>query len=229
MRVVALFILVCALCIRAAVRPSHRAPLIVYVGPESAANSSVGTRGTSIRTDGTYVPGLAPPDVVERVHAVFPLATLVAVNTDDEVANKDTIVEWVARECEAVQRRAQEDCFVLSVHSYAPFASGLDPYEFRRWESAMRKWVRSRPVAEADIVTSELGTVRPTPRATRSPVVPDACEPRARIDCVAPCTWYGFAYGCRAGAFCGYRTKFACEHRPECEMVRGVCRVRANR
>lgn len=203
-----------------AVRPSHRAPVIFVV--TSFSSNSTEYKGTSIRTDGTYVHGHIEDATQVRVHTVFPMATLLSVNTDDERGNYWDIAEWMRRECFIVQRRLKDDCFVISDVEYPPFKSAMDPYEFRKWESSIKKIVRH---ALDPIQVTPLGSARPTVRVTPSPVVPDRCEARAQMDCVGgECRWYGMLHGCRTGAFCGFTTKFACEHQPECVMVRGRCR-----
>lgn len=203
-----------------ALRPSHRAPVIFVITASTASNY---TRGTSIRTDGTYAFGSISEDMKTRIHDVFPMATVLVVNTDDEARNYHQIGEWMYRECFVVQRRLKDDCFVISNVNYPPLKSALDPYEFRKWESSIKKVVRH---ALEPIHVESLGTARPTSRITASPVVPDRCEARAQIDCMGECRWYGVYHGCRTGAFCGFTTKFACEHRPECVMVRNRCRRR---
>lgn len=203
-----------------ALRPSHRAPLVFVPTPLESNRSEA--RGTSIRSDGAWRRGLVPEDAAARVREVFPLATLLAVNTDDEPANRERILAWVQRECEVVLRRAREDCFVLSALSYEPFKSALDPYAFRKWESAMRTRVKH---ALAPLEIRPLGSARPTFALTPSPVVPDACEERVQADCAAPCDWYGAFHGCKRGVFCGFSTKMACEHQSGCEFVRGRCRA----
>ena len=95
-----------------AIRASHRAPVIFAMTTRDTNRTDV--RGTSIRTDGEYRYGLVDDAVMQRVQLVFPLATVLVVNTDDELANAERIGEWMRRECFVMQRRVKDDCFVLS-------------------------------------------------------------------------------------------------------------------
>lgn len=203
-------------------RPSHRAP-VIFVVSSDASSATGGGRGTSIRTDGEWRFPNVNADTDSRIRGIFPMATVLGVDTDDEAGNHANIAEWMRRECLEVQKRTPDDCFVISSMSYPPFKSGLDPYDFRRWESSMKRVVRwSVP----DPV-SPLGSSRPTFRLTPSPTVPDACESRRSVlDCESSseCKWYGVFHGCREGVFCDFQTKFACEHQPGCAMVRNRCR-----
>lgn len=151
------------------------------------------------------------------------MATVLTINTDDEAGNYAGIHRWVRRECVEIQRRLKDDCFVLSGLNYDPFKSAKDPYEFRKWESSLKHVVR-HPLAPAEI--TPLGSSRPTFKITPSPVVPDACDARTReMDCVPPtCRWYGVFHGCKAGVFCGFATKMACEHHEGCVFSRNRCR-----
>lgn len=205
-----------------ALRPSHRSPVIFVITTEVANHTEF--RGTSIRTDGEWKFGHVPDSMQARLHAVFPMATVLSVNTDNEDENFIKISEWIHRECLTIQRRVHGDCFVLSsAKTYPPFKTATDPYEFRRWESSLKKVVR-HSLEPLDI--KPLGSARPTFAVTPSPVVPDSCEDRSQLDCRGePCRWYGMYHGCRTGAFCGFATKLACEHQKGCEFVRNRCRV----
>lgn len=204
-----------------AVRPSHRAPVIFAVTTEAATNGTE-HRGTSMRSDGQWLPGHVTQDLEARVRAVFPLSTLLTINTDDEVRNLPDIKQWMMRECTIIQRRSISDCFVLSAQkNYEPFKSALDPYDFRRWESSLKRVVRHALEPLVDV--TPLGTLRPTMPITPSPVVPDACESRLERDCVAECEWYGVFFKCHKPGFCGFSTKMACEHYG-CQFIRNRCR-----
>jgi hypothetical protein len=207
-----------------ALRPSHRAPVIFVITHEFTNHTEL--RGTSIRIDGEYRFGHVSPDLLIRIQTVFPMATILSVHTDDEVGNFNFISEWMIRECFKIQRRMKDDCFVISSHSYPPLKSSLDPYDFRKWESSIKKIVRH---ALRPVVVTSLGTARPTPPITPSPVVPHSCNDREfKRDCVSPCVWYGIVHGCQTPPFCGFSTKFACEHQPDCVMIRNRCRPRSS-
>lgn len=205
-----------------ALRPSHRAPVLFVVTTLDTNQSEF--RGTSIRTDGEWRFGHIDEATQDRIHAVFPMATVLSVNTDDEAGNKNHISEWMHRECGQIQRRQADDCYVLSLtQDYAPYRTAVDPYEFRRWESALKQVVKH---ALKPLEIKPLGSARPTYALTPSPVVSPHCESRTEVDCVdSTCTWNGMFHGCRTGLFCGFASKMACEHQSGCTYTRGRCRV----
>lgn len=208
-----------------AVRPSHRAPVVFVVTTEAANATAEARGGTSIRTDGKWVPGSVPADVDQKLRAIFPQATVLAVNTDDESANGAEIAQWTMRECERVQRRDASDCFVVSaLDQYAPLKTSSDPYDFRRWDSSLKRVVRHAIRPNSAFVP--LGTTSPSLQPTPAPTVPDACEDRSQRDCGEPaCEWLGVIHGCRVAGWCGFETKAACEHHRGCEFRRNKCRA----
>ncbi len=214
-----LFILL-AVATASALRASHRAPVLFVVTTLDGPRPEF--RGTSIRTDGAWKYGRVTEDAAARIHAVFPMATVLTINTDDEAQNREYIVEWMERECAHIQRRPKDECFVISSKEYPPFKTATDPYVFLQWESSKKRVVR-HPLSPLEI--KPLGSSKPTYAVTKSPVVPDACEERAQIDCVGTiCKWYGMFHGCKTGEFCGFSTKQACEHASGCQFVRNRCR-----
>lgn len=218
-----LFLVTCSLA--HALRPSHRAPVLFVITTLDTNQSEF--RGTSIRTDGEWRFGHVSEEMQERIHAVFPMATVLSVNTDNEAGAKSRIGEWMHRECTSIQRRPVDDCFVLSsAQDYAPYRTAVDPYEFRRWESTLKQVVKH---ALKPLEIRPLGSARPTYALTPSPVVSPRCESRTEMDCVSngesKCTWNGMFHGCRTGLFCGFTSKMACEHQRGCTYARGRCRV----
>lgn len=199
-----------------ALRESRRAPVIFVPTPLISNRSE--TRGTCIRSDGRWEYGKIDAKTESDALRVFPLATILVVHTDSEDANAASIGEWMRRECFEIQKRMKDDCFVLSKHTYEPFKSSLDARDFVRWESSLKKIVRHA------VHVRGLESSKPTFATTSSPVVPSECVDRIRDDCSDPCAWYGAEHGCQIKPYCGFQTKFACEHHSGCVMIRNRCR-----
>lgn len=202
-----------------AIRPSARSPLI-FVVSDLVGNGTY--KGTSIRLDGNWIPGDIETKTIEKIRSVYPEATVLVVNTDDEKIKQEDIETWMRRECLQVKKKSDHDCFVVSSKFKYGFKTSADPYDFRRWESSLRLVVKK---AITPIKVTALGSASPTYRITRSPTISHDCTLRSEQECLAPdCEYYGFVNGCRRMGWCGFTSKLACEARATCEFRRSQCR-----
>lgn len=197
---------------------ARRSP-IVFVVTDLVGNAT----GTSIRMDGEWIRGEMDRATSDKLLVIWPEATVLVVNTDDEIACFPRIDAWMMRECENVQRRSDGDCFVVSgSHNQYHYRTSGDVYDFKRWESSLRIIVKHsfEPI-------TPLGSLRPTFALTSSPTLARLCESRSEVDCAftPDCSFFGVSHGCRSLNWCGFVTKLACDNHEGCEYVRNRCRT----
>lgn len=172
--------------------------------------------GTSIRFNKTvYV----RPNILgggNKFKQSYPCATIIPIDTDDEIKMHDKIETWMLRECDQVKPQEEENkCFVFSSRSLSYSIPSLSRYV---------------PTNQVKKITSKKyhTPLRTEPPSTPSPTIGVGCTDRITSrDCRlggGDCIYAGHKFGCRDKTFCGYDSIHAClANSDRCKYYRKTC------